>query len=203
MNILNVNLIPRKRLAARRVRACLRWWAVFSMGYVVFVGGVSALVITATTPQEDPHTKDAAGTAVQIASVKDRLAQSRAELTAITRRLAGAREVQGHPDWSVLLNLIAAKRGEGLALASLELLPAGEGGGGGTGRPMSYSLRLTGLGKDHTQIAEFALRLEQAGLFSQVVLKDTAAKQLATRSVVSFGIECSLREGPGIAGAEK
>jgi len=210
MNTLNVNLVPRKRRAARRVRTCLRAWAAFGVAYIVFVIGACALMVAAMTPPEDPIHSDPAGLAAQIASAKEKLAESRTKLAAISRQLAGAREVQGHPDWSVLLSLIAARRGDDLALSSVELRPAGaatngtrEAPAGLVARPTSYSLVLTGLGKDHNAVAQFALRLELEGLFSQVVLKDTVARQLATRSVVSFGIECTLRDGAGMAGAEK
>lgn len=210
MNCLNVNLVPRKRRAARRIHSCIRAWTVVGVAYIIIVSGACALVISATTPNDDPLQRDASGVAVQIAASKDRLTQTRAELANVTRHLAAAREIQGHPDWSVLLSLIAANRGDGLALASLELHPASSSASGSrdsqavlSERPTSYSLRLTGLGKDYDQITQFAIRLETVGIFSRVVLKETLAKQLATRSVVSFGIECTLRDAEGLAGVEK
>lgn len=207
---MHVNLIPRKRRAARRVSSCLRSWAVFGVVYLLAVAGACALFITATAPAHDPLERDVSGIAAQITAAKERLAKSRAELTTLTRRLAATQEVQGHPDWSVLLGLIASKRGPGLVLATLELRPiearSPDGRAGRevpAARPAGYTLRLTGLGKDHAEVAQFALRLEEAALFSQVVLKDTIARPLAARMVVSFGIECTLRDTAGVAGAEK
>jgi len=210
MNPRNFNLIPRKRRAARRLRSCIRAWCMFGVAYVIVVAGACGLVVAVTQAHDDPLQREASGLVAQIATSKERLSQTRAELAGITRRLAASREVQGHPDWSILLRLIAANRGEGLALASFELGAVNANSGGNADaaasrgdRPSSYSLRLNGLGKDHTEVAQFALRLEQAGIFSRVVLKDTVAKQLASRTAVSFGIECTLSDVPGLAGAEK
>ncbi len=89
-------------------------------------------------------------------------------------------------------------RGENIVLGSLELTPeAAKGGTALSARPLRYSLRLTGLARDHRAATAFSLDLERTGVFSRVTLTDTTSQSIGDKMVVAFGVECAMDEAGG------
>lgn len=200
MRVTSVNLIPKRRLTALRVRARARlWWGVGAV-YVAALGSVYAGLRGAVG--NDAHDVQAQldRMATDMNGADAELKQSRAQLAAATRLLGSVQELRGHPDWSALLEAISAMRGEDVVLGSLELAPEMEKGDGPlVSRPSRYALRLTGLARDHRAATSFSLELERTGVFSHVTLTDTSAQTIGDKVVVAFGVECAMDETGGDA----
>ncbi|MEN1682229.1 MAG: PilN domain-containing protein [Planctomycetota bacterium] len=60
------------------------------------------------------------------------------------------------------------------------------------GSPGSQSLRLQGAARDSEAISRFADRLREAGLFSEVQLRSTGSRTLASQPVTAFDLTCDF-----------
>ena len=105
--------------------------------------------------------------------------------------------VSGQPDWSMLLVLIARLRGDEVVLnhcgldavqAPAQIVPAG-----GAETIATPLLKLQGYGKTQTAVSQFALRLEQTGLFESVALLKTNRENFLTGEAIAFRVECRLK----------
>lgn len=190
------NLLSPAAKLRMRVHDRIRFWSVTLAAYLVILAAGSAIAWNSSRVRE-----------VLSASVVD-AAQSQAEslerqvdtLYSQVRRqrqlLASELAVGKHPDWSILLSVIARIKGADIELTSLELRPAGEGTQvSRTARPSRYSLQLVGTAADHAELAAFVLRMEQQGLFEHVVLvQNSATHEQATR--VTFVVQAELDDSP-------
>ena len=188
------NLMPRHRLIATRRRARLRAWtagltaygAVLVVGYVVAGRFASAAAGDVPRMVEDARSQARTG---ELASKK-----LRAEVSTLSTRLNAARAISQHPDWSVLLGVIAGLRGEDLVLSTIDLSPAAPPPKASPGRPAMYSLLLAGVSRNHASVTAFVLRLESTGLFESVMLTDTRAAESDGEARVSFQLRCTLND---------
>ena len=108
--LFGVNLLPGARVAAIRRRGCIKAWVVgcgvYTLGLAVWCVALSAGSAWGSlkTELEETH-----------AAVQDRsraLAALRAELDSARRAWEASQAVGVHPDWSVLLGLLAGTRGD-------------------------------------------------------------------------------------------
>jgi len=135
----------------------------------------------------------------EIRALSDKAATVRRELEAI-------RSVAGHPDWSLLLTLLADALSDSLVLEICTLAPTGPPGSIAKDKEadpnsldtmtarlrQSYVLQLAGVAKTQTAVSRFVLRLEQIGLFRRVKLVQTSRRTFAGRRAIVFKIECLL-----------
>jgi hypothetical protein len=122
--------------------------------------------------------------------------------------------VTGHPDWSVLLDLVSELRQGQIVFELCELgpaapptpapaaAPAPPGGTPESTAPArtdvrEYVLRLNGIGRQHKEILKFTQRLEGMGLFERVTLLESQSRLLEETEVYGFRIECTLRDSGG------
>jgi Tfp pilus assembly protein PilN len=195
VTLLAANLIPRARRDAQRVAARARAWA-------LVVAGVGVALAIAWGALFNTYAIDAADSAAQLEradadlrAADAELKTSRAELAGARRLLDAAREVRDHPDWSILLGAMSRRKGDGVALASLDIAPADlKPSQAAVTRPSRYALRIAGVARDHRAATAFSLMLESTGVFSRVSLTDTATRSVDGHEVVAFGVECSLDE---------
>lgn len=198
MNTLSANLIPRRRLAARRVSNRMGVW-----GGVVGAGAVTAVLcgflLRAAGPNDSNDIQSQLErVAAETSASEEGLKVARAELAAATRMLASAQELRDHPDWSALLQSISHMRGENVVLGNFEITPENaKSGVPFFSRPLRYSLRLSGFARDHRAATTFSLDLERTGVFAAVRLTDTTTQTIGEKQVVSFGIECVMDEQAG------
>ncbi|MBL8764529.1 MAG: PilN domain-containing protein [Phycisphaerae bacterium] len=127
-------------------------------------------------------------------------------LDAAKRQLAVATKVSDHPDWSLLLALVANLTGEHVTLRACLLTetkpsPASKSDTPPTGaarKPAPLVLTLEGLAADPTDLTELALKLERTGLFLSVDLSESSRETGTGIDAVRFTLACRLKpEGPG------
>jgi hypothetical protein len=200
MRVASVNLIPRRRLTALRVRVRARVWCGIGAVYVAALASVYAGLHGAVGSDAHDVQAQLERMATDMSGADAELKQSRAQLAAAVRLLGSVQELRGHPDWSALLQAISAMRGDDVVLGSLELKPEMEKADEPlVSRPSRYALRLTGLARDHRAATSFSLELEKTGVFSHVRLTDTSAQTIGEKVVVAFGVECAMDETGGEA----
>jgi len=127
------------------------------------------------------------------------------ELAAEQWKLDSCRAVGKQPDWGVLLRLLAEKLSHEVVLKQCQLVRAEDTpppataaaapeqayaqGGAGGGR---FVLVVNGLGRSHTAVSQFVLRLEKIGLFDRVTLIKTSRESFVKGQAVAFQLECLL-----------
>jgi Tfp pilus assembly protein PilN len=140
----------------------------------------------------------------------------RAEIAGTKRELAAAQAVAGHPDWSLLLAVLAHAVPEEVVLRRCVLTPveeddreaadsqdtvaglwSGEDGADGRGAlaaslNRSYRLEVGGFARTQAAVSQFVLRLEKIALFDQVKLIKTNRQLFLEGQAVAFELECSL-----------
>lgn len=208
-----INLIPAAVLERRRRGRRIRVWSGVTAVYGALVAGSYGAFATAGRLQNTHH---------RVAELARLVEQERAELTSLRDRAAeamreadAARMMASHPDWSVLLTLLARPLTADMALESCELSriepPRADTGPAGappprpaTPGPDSFRLSLTGLARTQSQVTGYVLELERLGgegprLFQSVTLVEAKGRRISTTDVVSFRVECVL--APRASGA--
>jgi Tfp pilus assembly protein PilN len=193
-----VNLLPASRLAAIRRRSRIRLWILVVGVYVLALFGGWGVMRAHAVPAPKAA-KDLDEVAGQIDSRRKELASLRKELGTVQRALEASRAVGQHPDWSVLL-LLLADAGSGevvLSRCDLQVRPAPQGSDalGAEG----YVLSLAGMAPSQDVVFQYALSLETLGVFETVQLIGTRAGEIpalggAGPGLVSFEMSCVLSD---------
>lgn len=202
----DLNLLPPERVRTLHLRVRIRAWMLACVGYALVLGGVW-LWMHASAPSP-------ASGADRIAEVETSLAALERDLRDLQRsssdaadRLATANAVEGHPDWSLLLDLLARSRRDEIAIERITLTPRGGAGSRppdrGALRRGPWSLTLAGLGVSQRAVSDFALRLEDSGIFASVAIVEIRARggapvagATAERpALVEFSLACTLTDG--------
>jgi hypothetical protein len=114
--------------------------------------------------------------------------------------LEAKRAVANHPDWSILMMLVARELGEDIVLSHCVLAPQGDPPGPGTARrPTPYLWQMAGYGRTIGAASRFALALERMGLFDHVRLVKTNRQKFLEATAYAFQIECVLGAEGGTA----
>lgn len=197
----HVNLIPTSRKKAIACACRCRQWAT---GTLLYLG---ALVATYIVAQQVVGDKSVA-LAEAASTVSEEMAASNRLQGVLTKSIASAqwqldttRFIGRHPDWSILLTIVARQLGDDVVLDNLLLAPV-KAGGETPGRPKTrpdgdmFLVEMTGMAQSQPAVASFVLRLEKSGLFDRVRLVGTQRQAFLTGSAVTFRLECSL-EGKG------
>jgi Tfp pilus assembly protein PilN len=207
MTMSPVNLIPAARLAATRRRASVRWW---SGG----CGAYAAVLVAILLGLRLLGAANPASVQARIVQTQSEIEQSRSAASSLRQQLGrteielkAAVAVARQPDWSLLLGLLAQALDPETVLQSVTLgTPGGTKVGlrsGGRARSAgrgaapsridgAIDLELRGYCRSQQNVARFILRLEQTGLFSQVVLSDTQREPFLSETAVVFRIICTL-----------
>jgi Tfp pilus assembly protein PilN len=197
------NLLPEEWAYARRARARVRRWT-----YVV---GVYALLLAGAWVVAAGPAPGAARLAADLNTARQELQRREEDATRLSKqtqtllKTVGESElIRDHPDWSGMLRLLAAMRGEGLVLDRVDLQsrPASpESTKGRRAAPESplqgeFTLVCSGIGRTRRDVADFVRRLESLELFDSVRLTETRVNRFAGTAdeMVSFGVTCTLLE---------
>ena len=208
-----MNFVPASRLCAQRRGRRLRLWTVGGLVYVAVLVAVYlfALSLWGADPRTYAYELDKTRTNIQRAEqtiLATRQQLDKAELMLQAHQAAG-----NHPDWSLLLTMLADSLNDEVVLKQCELKsvpsPAGSASAGagqatpsGAGRPAPYLLRLAGYGRTHAAVSQFVLQLEKIGLFDQVKLTRTVREPFMSDSAILFQVECPLGgQGAGLHNA--
>jgi hypothetical protein len=192
----NLLPLPRRRLLARQDRTAK--WAIVIAFYTLILAclwlGSRQYVAGGRSGLE----RRVAAIETEKAGVESAIAGLREKATRVQASLATARSIADHPDWSVLLSLIANIRGTEIEVDRIALGPRKAEAKPVAGKAAKgVWVRVSGLGKDHQAIAHFALRLEGAGIFERVALSDASKDASEPEGLVGFEIEAHIDETTG------
>lgn len=196
--MISANLLPmpRQRLLARQDRA--RRWAV---AIAIYAGFLACLWIGSRSyvaQEQSGLERRVRASEAEKAGVESALSVLRQKTAKVQASLTTARSIAGHPDWSVLLSLVANLRGAEIEIERIALGPRKSDGKPVPGKSSKgIWVRVSGLGKDHQAVAQFALRLEGSGLFDRVGLSDASKSASEPGGFVGFEIEAQIDEPAG------
>jgi Tfp pilus assembly protein PilN len=194
-----VNLIPAKRRAAKDAARRTRVW----------VGGAAMYLLallTVTVVLRGPHRAVASDVESRLLAVADRIARTqrdiattRSLINAEERLLSAAKMVGDHPDWSLLLDLLASRRTSSIVLDSVQILPIAVDGALSPVTSLAvqpadeaYMVRIAGSSLDQSTVTSFALALQQSDVFARVDLVRTDTSGVGDEALTSFTLECQL-----------
>lgn len=198
-----VNLIPDSRQEIRVCRNRRKRWVISGSVYgLVLLVGCGFLCIF--SDQGDPEVaSEIEEVQVRIESIGDSVAKIRSRLGQYELTLTANRDLIEHPDWGLLLGLLANSLGDSLVLRKCEIkqwtLP-GAGQSGSSSEDTSsvtnatFQLVANGMGRTQAAVSQLALRLERTGLFDDVKLVDTNLEPYFAGKAVAFRLECHLGE---------
>lgn len=209
-----MDLTPRAIARTLALRRRARAWAA---GVTVY--GVALTLVLAgaawTMPRERVAVERLSRATADVDAAQRELAGLSAEVLVLQRRLAAARAVGEHADWSVALGVVAGARGDlAIALERATLVPVApvveptsrRGRGAARGAraeptltdppaPAAYILTLRGIAANEVAASHYALALEEADVFDRVTLVSTRQREVGGEALTSFEITLELREG--------
>ncbi len=209
MSVEKVNLIPPARATRARVQQRARMWSVASAGYAALA--VGACLTMASEPGAGSRS-DLVRLERSLGAKQADLKAARAQMVDLQRRLDAAECVTRHPDWSVLLRMLASLRGSEVMLGAVALDPVvaasaepARPGGKARGTPAreAYTLHVEGSARAQLGVADFAQALQDSGVFASVRLVDSKAEVDAGVAVVRFHLVCELGDRPPASGREQ
>jgi hypothetical protein len=198
-----INLLPAQRLAGQRRQRRIRVWIAPVAIYLAALGGVwfacsggshaasLASEVTVTTAKIDATKKE-------LATVSQKILATRHQLDA-------AKAVGNHPDWSVLLKLLANAGEDDVVLERCELRPRNAPGTDKAG-PKSdvqgsqgYTLTVSGIAASQTVVFRYAASLEHLQVFESVGdiathPRDSVAVDAPGLHLISFQLTATLTD---------
>jgi Tfp pilus assembly protein PilN len=208
-NMKCLNLIPAPRRAARARQARIRTWSVALGAYAL--AAAAGYVACYAYPDTDQTAllRDTRAVTEELRDSSRQMRTARNQVAETAGKVAIARSVRNHPDWSLLLAMLADSLADQIVLERCALLPvdpppAAGGGAGAAGPagaspaatpgqgPRAFRFDLAGLARSQTAVSQFVLRLEKARVFDEVRLVQTSRKTFLKADAVAFQLECSL-----------
>lgn len=196
--MISANLLPAtyRRHLARQDRTA-RWAAfiaVYTVALVILWLGSRQYVAGGRSGLE----RRVGAIDAEIAGINSGITGLKEKSIRVQASLATARSIADHPDWSVLLSLVASLKSSDIEVDRIALGPrAVETKPGSAKGTKGVWVRLSGFAKDHQAIAHFALRLEGAHLFDRVALEDARKSAAEPEGLVGFEIEAQIDEQTG------
>jgi len=193
----SVNFLPAYRVVARQRLRRMRWWAAtitvslvlelggIACGYSLWCGGRIVLA----------KEEERAATTIQSADRAIRMLQG--ELATQEATLKANQVLEGQPDWSRLLALLAQSLGDGVIVRRCELKPVPQQGpvtsaSAPAKEGDAYLLKVGGVGRAVADVLRFAGELERSGIFDQIRLVKTDTEPFLSGAATSYEMECSL-----------
>ncbi|MFZ4572861.1 MAG: PilN domain-containing protein [Phycisphaerales bacterium] len=188
-----INLIPRaRREETERRRRVLTWAASLGVYALALAVAGSAARTFAVPAERERNELDRVREALRLKDAQLREANS--ACAKVESRLAAPRQISARPDWSVVLRLVAERRGELLVLDSIAVSQSGSDGS-------AARVEIAGSGATQRAASEFISALEQLGLFSSVKQVESRTRIIEGRQVVGFQLVCTL--GPASPGSAR
>jgi hypothetical protein len=189
--MIDINLLPRSRRCANERRRAVRQWLVWGGLWCIALGAAQAIVVSSGAGTElAPIEREMAQLSEEESRLDGEIARFVQSIDRSQRSLAAARAVVDHPDWSVLLANIVARRPAGLEFRRWQLTP---------GPMRSLNLRIEGVVPTLGGLTDFALRLESLKVFRRVTIVNAQAVPAtgddASPRLVNFTIEGELLPG--------
>ena len=209
--MIEINLIPVYRLAARAKRRRLAAWFIGGSVWGTALGVIYAICYlawaTPIRPLDDELTKAQSA----IADMERTTASTKSQADELAQRIESGQAVVHQPDWSILLALFSDTLGDDVVLAKCELkriggeLPAPAAANAPVvkisappKKPAapelpSWQLLTSGMGRSPAAVSQFVLRLEATGLFDRVALVKTMREPFRNAEATAFTLECQLK----------
>ena len=187
------NLIPSHRLEADRRRRRLKAWGVGISGYAAALVVVYVVSLCAWGVDAEALARRRDATAQRVQQIHRQIQRAQADLAEVRRSLEANEAIGGHPDWSLLLLLLTHKMNDGVVLRQCRLTPRdAEGPPSGDPTAGGWRLEMSGFGREVTAVSQFALDLDQTGLFHEVRLLKTVRQPFLAGQATHFQIRCGL-----------
>lgn len=196
-----VDLTPKSYLNRCRARALMRRW-LMAVALCLVVTAASVGMASARRPDQ------ASSVAREgIAQAEARRVQNQAlaqtltvQLSQLERELQAGEHLTRRPDWSAVLDRVAAQfRGE-MVMTGFRLGPISDskvrsalGPVGADAPDGSVWLILTGVAGSNSDVSGLILRLESLGLFDQVVMTGTQRETFAGAARTGFVLGCRVQ----------
>ncbi|HUU91378.1 MAG TPA: PilN domain-containing protein [Phycisphaerae bacterium] len=198
----DANFIPKHRAHARRRRRRRNLWVTAVAAYVALLLGAYASCYALWGGGGDALAAKQQAAEARTRNTKQAIAATQSELASEQRTLNANREVRNHPDWSLLLMLLAESMNDDVVLSQCDLKPGDPPNGRSpqAHEANGFRLDMSGYAKTVASVSRFALELERTGLFDHVRLLKTKRQPFRSASATCFQIECLL--GRHTEGAE-
>ena len=199
------NLIPAARLARRRRKARMCWWAGVCGSYIMLLAGGSVTLHSLYAGEDGTVSEELAAVTEDTEKDNRRMVTLRGELAQTLLTLETSRAVHNQPDWSRLLLGLSDKLGEEIVLTCCRLVAVADdgsvvselSGSSGPTKPLAefltecrYRLVLHGFGRTQESVSRLALRLEEDRMFDTVRLISSCRKPFLSGDAVAFTVEC-------------
>lgn len=205
-SMIALNLIPPSQRTKLLEAGIVRAWVVAGVCGLTGLGAWFGVLQAGRVSDEMLHQ--------QMTTAQSRLALVRADASGVARervqldnRIQAARAVGYHPQWAVLLQLLNQHREPGLTLlrvgvAEREDQPMAHASRGATSKPakekplggVTYEVTLRGLAQSMRAVNDYAVSLEETGVFTSVRTTETGQDSRFPQAgaLVSFTLVCDL-----------
>ncbi len=191
----SVNLLPKPILAQRTRRIRRTIWTRSLLAYcIVLLAAVLAVEGVLIEPTEALEAQSLA-VASDIAANEARLALQQELKESLVAELAVLTEIHGQPDWSVLIRHISEHRGEGVAIRSVRVALAAQSASQITPSQLArgpYRVEMSGLARTQSDVTEYMVRLERAGLLGEIRLQGTSPTRVGDETAFVFSLQARL-----------
>lgn len=183
-----VNLLPAYRIKASHRRRTHMHWTCAIIGYTaVLVCGCA--MFTSFFIVDRSESRALSELEADLASAKDLARNVSATNRGLEARLKAAALAGDHPDWSVVLALLAKSRTDGVKLESIAMTPS-------AGQSKGVSFRMTGVGVARSDVTGFVSALEDLNLFDSVVAVEIRARDGTSAREYVFELLCDIKGEP-------
>lgn len=196
--MIGVNLVPQRVIYSHMRRTRVRVWMLAS---VLLAGVLFAVSIAKTAAVGvDPGIRRALELTIERTATAN--AENKKIAAMLSARFAALRAAEAagdHPDWSVVLTLLAQGTSNEIALRSVTLKPVNASqiaptrGNTGTAEPsqdVTHTLIVEGYAKNVLAAQSLGISLRDTGVFDRVLPPETHSGELNGLPIVLFKIEC-------------
>ena len=193
----SVNLIPAARRDAKRRRklqtVCAAACGAYGVVLACSIGAAHLMLSAGGDLQSRLNSIEA-----EVERLGAATSEAKSDLTAARATIEANRTVAEQPDWSILLTLLGATKGEDVVLRSVIIAPPAAGTmvlPKGSKAP-DVVLEVMGIARSQLAVSQHVLRLEQTTLFSKVSLLDTNRESFLEGDAIAFRLQCVFGEAP-------
>lgn len=206
-----LNLLPPGRRAELRLRRRVTTWTLAAAGYGMVTLG-ACITLAAGEPVVDRI--EAKELTVLARETEAFIAENQVHmdlLKAANLKVQATKLVADHPDWSILLELLAEQRGDEVVIENVDVTPVitkdapredegrkknkqakGTATDKGTARPDAFEVKVLGFARSQTAVTDFADRLQKCEVFESVTMTRSSARQVKDGSVIEFNFSCRI-----------